>query len=180
MIEWFYEHNIQPFLLTTQALVSSDVETQYVTSFPLRTAMHIETVANEVKRELAKEYGLEIIDLHKFTTEFLLYSSYPTKTIIADRTHFGDIGHEYEAGVLFAHITPMVEIADGYTKIDFSSQKLKKGVPEELLTVPDTPSDSFKLYANYTKSLPHHIHIQHLRISCKIMRYIMFKKQWRT
>ena len=46
----------------------------------------------------------------------------------------------------------MVEIADGYIKIDFSSQKLKKGVPEELLTVPDTPNDSFKLYANYTKT----------------------------
>ena len=57
MIEWFYEHNIQPFLLTTQALVSPDIETQYITSFPLRNAMNIETVANEVKRELAIEYG---------------------------------------------------------------------------------------------------------------------------
>lgn len=152
MIDWFYARGIQPFLVTSQAITAPGVEEQYKTTFPLRTAMHIETIANEVKRDLAQEYGLEIIDINKFTEEFLLYSSYPAKVIAADRTHFGDVGHNYEAGVMFSHVTPITYFVDGYTKIDYTSQQLMTGIPEELMTVPDAPSDVFKAFANYTKA----------------------------
>jgi GDSL-like Lipase/Acylhydrolase family len=152
MIDWFYNRGIQPFMVTSQSITAPGVEVQYKNTFPLRTAMNIETVANEVKRDVAKEYNLEIVDLNKFTEEFLLYSAYPAKVIAPDRTHFGDVGHNYEAGVLFSHITPITYFASGYSKIDYSCQQLMVGIPEELMTVPDAPVDTFKVFANYTKA----------------------------
>lgn len=153
VIKWCYKRNIQPFLITTQAILSPDIATSYLDgSYPMRTAMHIETIANEVKRELAIEEGLELIDVNKFTEMFLLYSNHSAKTIIEDRLHFGNIGHQYESELLFSHFAPYTIFADDYIKIDYSSQKLARGIPEDLLTIPDTLVDQFKVYANYTKA----------------------------
>lgn len=151
IIHWCYDKGIQPFLLTTQASVEPGVMTQYAEPYPMRTSGHIDSVANEVKRELARAYGLQLIDMNRFTESFLLYSSISTQRIISDRLHFGDIGHQYEAEVLFAHISPRTLVADGYTKIDYSSQKVTDSVPEDWLTMPEEPTDRFKVYVDYTK-----------------------------
>ncbi|WP_409343336.1 SGNH/GDSL hydrolase family protein [Paenibacillus sp. MBLB4367] len=151
IIHWCYSKNIQPFLLTTQASVEPGVLTKYADSYPLRTSEHIDSVANEVKRELAGKYGLQLIDMNRYTERFLLYSSVSTRHIISDRLHFGDIGHQYEADVLFSRLCPRTIVADGYTKIDYSSQKIKDSVPEDWLSMPDEPTDSFKVYVDYTK-----------------------------
>ncbi|MEK4855930.1 SGNH/GDSL hydrolase family protein [Bacillus sp. CH_70] len=152
IIDWCYSKKIQPFLITTQATVEPGIQTNYAGTYPLRTSEHINSIANQVKKDLAREYGLELIDLNKFTEMFLMYSSVPTKTIISDRLHFGDIGHRYEADVLFRHLSPRTIIVDDYTKIDYSSQRIKDSVPEDWLTFPTSPSDSFKVYVNYTKA----------------------------
>jgi lysophospholipase L1-like esterase len=151
MIEWFYANNIQPFLVTTQAIMAPGVMTTYAGSYPMRTGEHINSIANEVKKELAKEYQLQLIDMNKFTEHFLTYSSYAAKTIISDRLHFGDLGHKYESDVLFEHICPRTIKTESSIQIDFSNQKIK-GVPEDWLTMPDSPADSFKTYVNYSKS----------------------------
>jgi hypothetical protein len=151
MIDWFYDHSIQPFLVTTQAAISPGVRSDLTTT-PLRTAQHIDAIANEVKRELAKEYGLELIEMNRFTEQFLLYSSFSASTIIADKLHFGDIGHKYEGEFLFALINPFTIWVDSNIQIDYSSQSLTSGVAEDLLTLPESPTDSFKVYANYTKA----------------------------
>ncbi|GIP39419.1 hypothetical protein J31TS4_26990 [Paenibacillus sp. J31TS4] len=145
MIEWCYEHGIQPFLLTTQAVVAPGVHTTYEGTYPMRTGGHIHTVAGEVKKELALEYGLPLIDLNAYTEAFLLYSSYSTASIIPDRLHFGDLGHAFVAELLFAHLVPYTIVADGYTKIDYSTQAVQDGVPEDWLTMSDSPVDGFKV-----------------------------------
>jgi len=152
MIDWCYSNNIQPFLLTTQAIVEPGVLTEYTEAYPMRTSEHIECIANEVKRELAEEFRLQIIDMNKYTEMFLLYSSISTQQIISDRLHFGDIGHLYEAGVLFSHLSPRTIFVDDYTKIDYSSQKIKDSVPEDWLTMPEAPTGRFKVYVDYTKT----------------------------
>jgi lysophospholipase L1-like esterase len=151
IITWCYSKGIQPFLITTQATVEPGVHTTYAETYPLRTSGTINSVANEVKRELAIEYNLQLIDLNKFTEMFLLYSSFSANSIISDRLHFGDVGHQYEAEVIFSHISPLTVVADSYTKIDFSSQKLAASIPEDWLTMPAALTDSFKVYVNYTK-----------------------------
>jgi hypothetical protein len=151
MIQWCYEHNIQPFLVTSQALLQPNVKTEFIGSFPLRTTEAM-TIVNEVKRELAKEYNLELIDLNYFTGKFLNYSSYPANVIIPDQIHFGDIGHNYEAGVVFSHISPRTIVVKDYTKIDYSSQCITNSVADDLITLSTSTSEPFKAIVNYTKA----------------------------
>lgn len=150
LINKCYDKNIQPFLLTTQAILSPDVRTTDLAAYPLRNAQQIATVANEVKKELAKEYSLELIDVNKFTEDFLLYSQVSMATIIADKLHFGDVGHKYEADVLFAKIVPYTNFVKERTKLDYSSQRIFKGVPEEWVTNPPTFTGEFKTRVNTT------------------------------
>lgn len=152
MIHWFYSKNIQPFLLTTQAILQPGVSTQYADEYPMRTSCHIETIANEVKRELAKEYHLELIDVNQFTEMFLLYSAYSAVDIISDTLHFGDIGHQYEAELLFAHLCPQTIIIDSNTKIDYSTQKIINSVPDDWVTMAKKVEDKFKVFVNHIKA----------------------------
>lgn len=151
MIHWCFAKGIQPFLMTAQAVIEPGVLTQYAGTYPMRTSEHIETVANEVKRELAAEYGLQLVDLTRYTERFLQYSSVSVKQIISDKLHFGDIGHQYEAEVLFAHFSPRTIVVDGDAKIDYSSQKVFGCVPEDWVTMPDEPEWPFKLYVDHPK-----------------------------
>jgi len=151
IIKWCYAKGIQPFLITTQAIVSPNVATDQ-SIYPLRYASPVETIANEVKIELALTYNLELIDVNKFTEMFLNYSSFSTNSIIPDRLHFTDIGHKYEAELLFSQMCPQTIISDSYTKIDYSNQRVTSGVPENWLTMPTTPTDNFKVYVNYNKT----------------------------
>lgn len=152
MILWFKANGIQPFLITTQAILSPGVPEGYSQQYPMRDAKSIETVANEVKRELAKDFNLELIDLNEFTANFIKYSAHSVNTIIPDKLHFGDIGHDYEADVLFYEMVPTVNYIDRETQIDYTNQNLEAGVGEDKLTVITTPTDGFKVAVNYTKS----------------------------
>lgn len=152
IINWCYAQGIQPFLLTSQAMLEPGVSTSYAGTYPLRTSEHINSIANEVKRELAIQYNLQLIDVNKFTEAFLLYSSIVDNTLIPDRLHFADVGHQYESDLLFYHLSPRSIYVDQYTRIDYSSQKITDSVPEDWLTMPTSPADSFKVYVNYTKA----------------------------
>ncbi|MBP1989186.1 SGNH/GDSL hydrolase family protein [Paenibacillus eucommiae] len=152
IINWCYSKNIQPFLLTTQAIVEPGANTEYAADYPMRTSEHIACIANEVKKELAEAYGLQIIDMNEYTERFLQYSSISAQRIISDRLHFGDIGHRYEAGVLFSCLSPRTIVVDGYTKIDYSSQKIKNSVPDDWLSMPEVLTDSFKVYVDCAKA----------------------------
>jgi len=152
IIQWCYAKNIQPFLLTTQAIIEPGVKSLYTDEYPMRTSEHVSSIANEVKRELAEAYGLQLVDMNKYTEKFLLYSSISAKRIISDHLHFGDIGHQFEAEVLFSYLCPRTIVVDDYTKIDYSSQKIKDSVPDDWLSLPDAPADGFKVYVDYTKA----------------------------
>ncbi|MEF3305405.1 SGNH/GDSL hydrolase family protein [Paenibacillus sp. GYB003] len=152
IVHWCLSKGIQPFLLTTQAVVEPGVLTQYADTYPMRTSEHIESVANEAKRELAEQYGLALIDLNRFTESFMQHSSHSLQSIISDKLHFGDVGHKAEAEFLFSRLCPRTIVADGYTKIDFSSQKVFDCVPEDWLTMPDRPADRFKVFVDRPKA----------------------------
>lgn len=152
VINWCCENGKQPFLLTTQAVVNCGVRTEYIEMYPMRTSEYISSISNEVKKELACKYGLELIDLNKYTEDYLLYSQPSAKEIISDHTHFSSTGHSYEAGLLFSRICPRTITAGSRTKIDYSSQRVTDCVPEDWLTLPETPANGFKVYADYKKS----------------------------
>lgn len=147
-IKWFKDKGIQPFLLTSQAIISPGVKTEYIKEYPLRTACSVSIIANEVKREIAEEENLEIIDLNYFTEKYLLYSKKSLNEIISDKLHFGDVGHAYEAGLIFKEICPRVIEVKESCKIDYSNQKVL-GVAEDWISF---CGGDFKLEVNTTKS----------------------------
>ena len=148
IIEWLFDKGIQPFMLTTQATITPNLRDNDVTTFPIRLAMITNTICNEVKKELADEYNLEIIDVTSYTENFLKYSNNTLNETIPDKLHFGDIGHKYEAGLFFSKIiNRTIEVTD-YTKLDYSTQNII-GVSEDLVSY---TNGKFKLHVNTTKS----------------------------
>ena len=152
VIEFLYNKGIQPFMVTTQATLECGVGTNFQ-SYPLRTSEAINSIANKVKKELAKEYGLEIIDMNSFGENILTNSQYSLKSICNDRLHFGDLGHSLEAQYLFSQVCPRtIQIKDSIqNKIGFTSQKIVSKVPYEKLTLLDNYNNGFKITANYDK-----------------------------
>ena len=151
LIDKCYANSIQPFLVTTQMVISSGVDTTQ-SQYLLREATSIETIANEVKRELAVELNLELIDTHDFTERFVKHSQYSAQAIVPDKLHFGNVGHEFEAQLYFAKLYPKTNWINESAQLDYTNQKLVTGVPENRLSMPTTVTDSFKVFANYAKA----------------------------
>jgi hypothetical protein len=150
-IKYFYDKAIQPFFVTPQATLLNGVSTAQTTK-PLVTSEHSQSLIGNVMKELANKYDLEIIDMNAFGDHFLTYSQYTARQVIADNTHFGDVGHNAEAGFIFSHFCPRVMELKDNSIISFASQKIKSNVPNDLLTMLTTKENGFKLKANYTKA----------------------------
>ena len=150
LINKCYEKRIQPFLLTGQATLECGIQSNYVSTFPLRDSNSVNIANNEIRRELAKEYGLELIDISDYTKIYLENSLEDSNNITTDRLHFSDIGHKYEAGMIFAHIVPRVIEVEGNEEclITYANQNLKEAIPEEKISY----GGKLKTYAQYTKS----------------------------
>lgn len=130
IILWCFENHYQPFLLTTQAILQpSSSYTQY----PFRDSKSIESVANRVKKDLAKKYNIDLIDINEVTERFIKTSAYPVNEIISDTLHFGDVGHKFEADFLFGLFCPRVVFVERGMLLDFSSQGINTTVDENKL-----------------------------------------------
>lgn len=154
LINWLYGRGIQPFMVTTQASVEPGVMSSYTDSHVLRTSENINSVCNKVKKELAKEYNLEIIDLNSFGEKILTYSQELVSTIIPDTLHFADKGHELEAGFLFSNICPRTDIIQdrGSNILSFTSQKAVSDIPSEKTVFLSKITDGFKVKVKYNKT----------------------------
>ena len=129
-----FEYNIQPFMLTTQA--TSESNNVSASTSNLRTASDIEICANNAKRDLAKKYNLEIIDMNVFTEIYMKNSKVAVDTIIPDRLHFANIGNLFEAGVAFSQMVNRTIIVNGKEQVivNYSDQHVTHGIPETLIS----------------------------------------------
>lgn len=128
IIEWCFDKGIQPFLLTTQAIVQPS--TSYDGQYPLRDSESINSVSNRVKKELAKKYNIDLIDVNSYTENFLKNSPYKLSTVISDTLHFGDTGHKFEGELLFSLFCPRVVWVKDGELLDFSSQQIRSDIDE--------------------------------------------------
>lgn len=145
IIAYFKSKNIQPFLLTTQAY--AHMITPY-TNYPKTSTCLVETIANEVKREIVVEYNLELIEVNEFTEKLLIYSKHRANELLADSTHFGDLGHKYEAGLFFKELCPKVDIVTEPCILGLLNQKAYYLREDDM----SWSSDKFKLIYNTTKT----------------------------
>lgn len=141
LITYFKGKGIQPFLLTTQAVLMKKGSRNQTTSDK------INTVANKIKEELAIKHNLEIIDVNKFTEMFLLYSNYNINEIEPDSLHFGDIGHKYESELFFSILCPRVINTSNIDKITIFTQNVKT----DINNFTKNTNSEFKYVVNYTR-----------------------------
>lgn len=151
-IEYLYKKGIQPFIITSQATIEPYPDDSLGTFYPLRTSENINSVANRIKHEVAREYGLEIIDMTAYDEFMIAYSDYSVTDIINDELHFRDLGHTLEAEFLFSELSPRTIKATYGTNLDFSSQRLKSECPSNKITYMSAPVSKMKLSVNYEKS----------------------------
>lgn len=135
IIQWCFNKGIQPFLLTSQPCTIPGWVGE-------GTGADIQEVANEIKKNLADKYDLELVDVSKFGEQFMQYSVKPLLNNIMEAgsnvIHFGDGGHKFTAGLLFAHFckrciwTTQGEQLDYATQLTFSDiehTQIKQIVP---------------------------------------------------
>ncbi|GEQ62319.1 hypothetical protein VL4N_16790 [Vagococcus lutrae] len=150
IIQYILNANKTPFIITSQATLEPQVLSKYESEYPLRKSSSIAIITNSVKKELADKYDLELVDIHKATERFLLYSKISLKDVISDQLHFGDVGHKFVAEYLYAYLSPYtIKLHDGQL-ITFQNQLIETSVPQDFLQFKDF--GIFKCSINYSSN----------------------------
>jgi lysophospholipase L1-like esterase len=152
-VEYLYAKGIQPFMVTTQATVEPHCPTTLDSRYyPMRDSESINTVANGIKREVAEEYGLEVIDMNAYGEFMMNYSQIPMDDICTDNIHFKDRGHTFESEYLYSVLCGRCDYAHRGDVLTFASQKMKSQFPSDYVSNFETIKDGFKLYAQHSRN----------------------------
>ena len=105
---------IKPLLMSTQA------EFENFNRFGNK----INAIADNVKREIAKEFGIPFIDYNRGTQNILSNSEYDTRLLIPDMCHFADLGHQKGAEFLASKLIAQTVIIKDDVRIGYASNKV--------------------------------------------------------
>jgi hypothetical protein len=105
---------IKPVLMSTQAEFENYK----------RFGSKINAIADNIKKDLAKELGLPFIDYNDGTSNILNHSEYKLKDLIPDMCHFGDLGHQKGAEFLASQLIPQTVFVSGVSKIGYQNNKV--------------------------------------------------------
>ena len=151
-VEYLYSKGIQPFMVTTQALVEpycpTNLDVQY---YPMRDGESVNTIANGIKREVAEEYGLEIIDMNAYGEFMMQYSQIPMDDICTDKTHFKNAGHTLESEYLYSVLCGRCAYVKKGDVLSFASQRVKSKVPSDYVKNYSGIHNGFKVYAEFER-----------------------------
>lgn len=119
IIQWCFNKGIQPFLLTCQPVTIPQFTGE-------GSGSDIQEVANEIKKNLAAKYDLELVDVSKFGEQFMQYSTKPLLNNImqagSNVIHFGDGGHKFTAELLFANFCKRCIWTTQGEQLDYATQ----------------------------------------------------------
>lgn len=105
---------IKPILMSTQAQFENYK----------RFGSKINSIADTLKRDLAKELGIPFIDYNTGTRNILNNSEYSVKALIPDMCHFGDLGHQKSAEFLASQLIHRVEEVVVGDKIGYQNNRV--------------------------------------------------------
>lgn len=105
---------IKPILMSTQAQFENYN----------RFGSKINSIADTLKRDLAKELGIPFIDYNAGTRNILNDSEYSVKALIPDMCHFGDLGHRKSAEFLASQLIYRVENVSTGDKIGYQNNRV--------------------------------------------------------
>lgn len=105
---------IKPILMSTQAQFENYK----------RFGSKINSIADNIKKDLAKELGIPFIDYNAGTRNILNDSEYSVKDLIPDMCHFGDLGHQKSAEFLASQLIHRVEEVAAGNKIGYQNNRV--------------------------------------------------------
>lgn len=105
---------IKPILMSTQAQFENYN----------RFGSKINSIADNIKKDLAKELGIPFIDYNAGTRNILNDSEYSVKALIPDMCHFGDLGHQKSAEFLASQLIHRVEEVAAGNKIGYQNNRV--------------------------------------------------------
>lgn len=105
---------IKPILMSTQA----EFENYN------RYGSKINSIADNIKKDLAAELGIPYIDYNAGTRNILNNSEYSVKALIPDMCHFGDLGHQKSAEFLAGQLIHQTMSIDKPTKLGYQNNKV--------------------------------------------------------
>lgn len=105
---------IKPILMSTQAQFENYN----------RFGSKINSIADNIKKDLAKELGIPFIDYNAGTRNILNNSEYSVKALIPDMCHFGDLGHQKSAEFLASQLILRVENVSTGDKIGYQNNRV--------------------------------------------------------
>lgn len=105
---------IKPILMSTQAQFENYK----------RFGSKINSIADNIKKDLANELGIPFIDYNAGTRNILNNSEYSVKALIPDMCHFGDLGHQKGAEFLASQLIPQTVFVSGVSKIGYQNNKV--------------------------------------------------------
>lgn len=105
---------IKPILMSTQAQFENYN----------RFGSKINSIADNIKKDLAKELGVPFIDYNAGTRNILNDSEYSVKALIPDMCHFGDLGHQKSAEFLASQLIHRVEEVAAGNKIGYQNNRV--------------------------------------------------------
>lgn len=105
---------IKPILMSTQAQFENYN----------RFGSKINSIADNIKKDLAKELGIPFIDYNAGTRNILNDSEYSVKDLIPDMCHFGDLGHRKSAEFLASQLIHRVEEVVVGDKIGYQNNRV--------------------------------------------------------
>lgn len=105
---------IKPILMSTQA------EFENYNRFGSK----INSIADNIKKDLANELDIPFIDYNAGTRNILNNSEYSIKSLIPDMCHFGDLGHQKSAEFLASQLIHQAISIDKPTKIGYQNNKV--------------------------------------------------------
>lgn len=154
-VEYLLSIGITPFMVTSQVVLQAGGLTQGLANLPQN---YMQRICNETKKQVARMYGLEVVDMNAFTSLVLQCSNYPIGGSTADRLmdfpanlHFADKGHFLEAGYLFSKFIPYILHTED-AEVIYVGLTNRNARSNIYINNAEVTADKFKMQFNGTQS----------------------------
>lgn len=124
LIQMLYDRGIQPFIITSQAIWNHENDG----SRDVLNTLTLTTLINRIKKEVADEYHLELIDMQEVGDLIAKYSSAGWNSFNNGTLHLKDLGHQAEARYIYGKITDELETVESGSILSYLSQRVLSDV----------------------------------------------------
>ncbi|WP_181185838.1 SGNH/GDSL hydrolase family protein [Lactiplantibacillus pentosus] len=143
---------IQKIQALGMSVVLATTQANNLTTLSDRQEWYMYAAENAMRKELAREMNLQLLDLNNATQKFLQHSQVKNSDITFDGLHFAPRGHQFEADWFESQLlTRPITITDSF-KIDSTVQNTKSSAPQNWVVDNPNYADGFKTKFSTSKN----------------------------